>query len=78
MRTGAQTRAGATYSYYLTPAFVITAQTYGQREDAEVGYYADWEIAFSGGFAWTFDNPLWQAPLSLDLPAGRRRDPPRL
>jgi hypothetical protein len=59
-RSGAQTRFGATYSYYMTPAFVVTTQLYGQREDAEVGYWADWEIAFSGGFAWTFDNPLWQ------------------
>ena len=27
-RTGAQTRAGFTYSYYFTPAFVVTTQTY--------------------------------------------------
>ena len=58
--TGEQTRAGATYSYYFTPAFVVTTQGYAQRENAEVGYYKDWEIALSGGFAWTFDNPLWQ------------------
>jgi hypothetical protein len=60
-RSGAQTRFGATYSYYMTPGFVVTTQLYGQREDAEVGYWSDWEIAFSGGFAWTFNNPLWQA-----------------
>jgi hypothetical protein len=72
-RTGAQTRAGATYSYYFTPAFVVTTQLYGQREDAEVGYYSDWEIAFSGGFAWTFDNPLRQAaryPWTLQVGGG--------
>ena len=76
-RTGAQTRAGATYSYYFTPAFVVTSQLYGQREDAEVGYYKDWEIAYSGGFAWTFDNPLWQAryPWTLQVGGGViRRD----
>lgn len=59
-RDGAQTRLGATYSYYMTPAFVVTTQIYGQREDAKAGFWADWEIAFSGGFAWTFNNPLWQ------------------
>jgi hypothetical protein len=76
-RTGAQTRAGFTYSYYLSPGFVITTQLYGQREDAEVGYWADWEIALSGGFAWTFNNPLWQArwPWTLQVGGGViRRD----
>ncbi|MGH6801885.1 MAG: tetratricopeptide repeat protein [Methyloceanibacter sp.] len=61
LRTGWQTRFGATYSYYLTPGFVVTSQGYAQREDADAGFYADWEIALSGGFAWTFNNPLWQA-----------------
>jgi hypothetical protein len=69
-RTGFQTRAGATYSYYMTPGFVITTQLYGQRENAEVGYWSDWEIAFSGGFAWTFKNPLWQARFPWTLQAG--------
>ena len=76
-RTGAQTRAGFTYSYYFTPAFVVTTQTYAQREDAEVGYWADWEISFAGGFAYTFDNPLWQAryPWTFQLGGGViRRD----
>jgi tetratricopeptide (TPR) repeat protein len=59
LRTGAQTRFGATYSYYLTPALVLTTQGYAQREDAKAGFYADWEVAFSAGFAWTFNNPLW-------------------
>ena len=45
LRTGEQTRAGFDYSYYLTPAFVLTVQTYGQREDAEVGFWADWEVS---------------------------------
>jgi hypothetical protein len=70
LRTGEQTRAGATYSYYFTPAFVVTTQGYAQRENAEVGYYKDWEIALSGGFAWTFDNPLWQARFPWTFQAG--------
>jgi len=60
LRDGLQTRFGTTYSYYMTPGFVITTQGYAQREDADVGFYSDWEIALSGGFAWTFGNPLWQ------------------
>ncbi len=60
LRDGLQTRFGATYSYYTSPGFVITTQGYVQREDADADFYANWEIAFSGGFAWTFDNPLWQ------------------
>ena len=70
LRTGAQTRLGATYSYYFTPAFVVTTQGYGQREDAKAGFFADWEIALSGGFAWTFDNPLWRARYPWTLQAG--------
>ena len=71
-RTGWQTRAGATYSYYLSPGFVITTQLYGQREDAEVGFWSDWEIALSGGFAWTFNNPVWQSlyPWTLQVGGG--------
>ncbi|HXG79130.1 MAG TPA: tetratricopeptide repeat protein [Methyloceanibacter sp.] len=71
-RTGAQTRAGATYSYYLSPALVATAQLYGQREDARAAFWSDWEIAFSGGFAWTFNNPLWQSlyPWTLQVGGG--------
>ena len=61
LRTGWQTRLGATYSYYLSPGFVITTQAYAQREDAKADFYTDWEMAVSGGFAWTFNNPLWQA-----------------
>lgn len=60
LRDGLQTRLGATYSYYTSPGFVITTQGYVQREDAEADFYSDWEIALSGGFAWTFDNFLWQ------------------
>jgi tetratricopeptide (TPR) repeat protein len=77
LRTGEQTRFGPTYSYYLTPALVLTTQGYAQREDAKAGFYTDWEIAFSGGFAWTFNNPLWKAksPWTFQWGAGAiRRD----
>jgi tetratricopeptide (TPR) repeat protein len=77
LRTGEQTRFGTTYSYYLTPALVLTTQGYAQREDAKAGFYTDWEIAFSGGFAWTFNNPLWKAksPWTFQWGAGAiRRD----
>jgi hypothetical protein len=77
LRTGAQTRFGTTYSYYLTPALVLTTQGYAQREDAKAGFYADWEIAFSAGFAWTFNNPLWAGkyPWTFQIGAGAiRRD----
>jgi tetratricopeptide repeat protein len=60
LRDGAQTRFGADYSYYFAPGFVGTVQGYAQREDAKADFYADWEVAFSLGFAWTFNNPLWQ------------------
>ncbi len=76
-RDGAQTRFGFTYSYYMTPAFVVTTQLYAQREAAKADFYADWEVAFSGGFAWTFNNPLWQAryPWTLQVGGGViRRD----
>lgn len=81
LRTGEQTRVGATYSYYFTPAFVVTSQGYAQRENAKVDYYADWEVAYSMGFAWTFDNPLWQAryPWTFQVGGGvigRRYDGP--
>jgi hypothetical protein len=69
-RTGEQTRFGATYSYYLTPGFVISTQLYGQRENAEAGYWADWEISYSGGFAWTFNNPLWKSLYPWTFQAG--------
>jgi len=39
---------------------VITTQGYVQRESADAEFYSDWEIALSGGFAWTFDSPLCQ------------------
>jgi len=60
LRDGPQTRFGTTYSYYVTPGFVVTTQGYAQREDVTAGFYSNWEIALSGGFAWTFNNPLWQ------------------
>ncbi len=77
LRNGPQTRLGATYSYYLTPGFVITTQGYAQREDVKADFYSDWEMAASGGFAWTFNNPLWQAqyPWTFQWGAGFvRRD----
>jgi tetratricopeptide (TPR) repeat protein len=76
-RNGPQTRFGATYSYYLSPGFVITTQGYGQREDVKAGFYSNWEIALSAGFAWTFNNPLWngQYPWTLQVGGGGiRRD----
>jgi tetratricopeptide (TPR) repeat protein len=75
LRDGPQTRFGATYSYYLTPGLVLTTQGYAQREDVKAGFYSDWEMAFSGGIAWTFDNPLWQAryPWTLQVGAGAIR-----
>ena len=77
LRDGAQTRFGFTYSYYMTPGFVVTSQLYAQREAAKADFYADWELALSGGFAWTFANPLWQAryPWTLQVGGGViRRD----
>jgi hypothetical protein len=77
LRDGLQTRMGATYSYYVTPGFVVTTQGYAQREDADASFYANWEVAFSGGFAWTFDNPMWQGkyPWTWQLGGGiTRRD----
>jgi len=70
LRDGAQTRLGATYSYYFTPGFVGTVQGYAQRENAKADFYSDWEVAFSGGFAWTFSNPLWQGRYPWTWQAG--------
>jgi len=58
------------YSYYVTPGFVVTTQGYAQREAADADFYADWEIALSGGYAWTFDNPLWQGKYPWTWQAG--------
>lgn len=77
LRDGPQTRFGVTYSYYLTPGLVLTTQGYAQREDVTAGFYTNWEIAFSGGFAWTFANPLWAGkyPWTLQVGGGAiRRD----
>ncbi|MCB1444077.1 MAG: tetratricopeptide repeat protein [Methyloceanibacter sp.] len=70
LRTGWQTRLGANYSYYFTPGFVMTTQAYVQREDAEVSFYSDWELALSLGFAWTFKNPVWNAQYPLTWQVG--------
>ncbi|WP_045367339.1 tetratricopeptide repeat protein [Methyloceanibacter caenitepidi] len=77
LRTGFQTRIGVNYSYYFTPGLVLTTQVYAQREAADADFYANTEVAFSAGFAYTFQNPLWRAdyPLTWQLGAGIiRRD----
>ena len=77
LRDGAQTRFGATYSYYLTPGLVLTTQGYAQRESVKAGFYSDWEIAFSAGLAWTFASPLNASayPWTLQVGGGGiRRD----
>ena len=78
LRDGPQTRAGVTYSYYFTPGFVGTVQGYAQREDVDADFYSDWEVAFSGGFAWTFANPLWQGKYPWTWQLGARPDSPGL
>lgn len=73
LRDGAQTRFGGSYSYYLAPGLVLIVQGYGQREDAEVGFYANIEVGASAGIAWTFANPLAAAgryPWTLQVGAG--------
>ena len=73
LRDGAQTRFGGTYSYYLGPGLVLIVQGFGQREDAEVGFYANIEVGASAGIAWTFANPLAAAgryPWTLQVGAG--------
>ncbi len=70
LRDGWQTRLGMNYSYYFTPGFVLTTQAYVQRESADVGYYSDWELALSAGFAWTFKNPVWDAQYPLTWQVG--------
>lgn len=77
LRTGFQTRLGVNYTYYFTPGLVLTTQVYAQREAADADFYANTEIAFSAGFSYTFENPLWRAdyPLTWQLGAGViRRD----
>ena len=82
LRDGAQTRFGGTYSYFLAPGLVLVVQGYSQREAAEAGFYANWEIGGSAGIAWTFANPLAAAgryPWTLQVGAGgirRRYDDP--
>jgi tetratricopeptide (TPR) repeat protein len=82
LRDGAQTRFGGSYSYYLAPGLALIIQGYSQREDAEVGFYTNWEVGGSAGIAWTFANPLAAAgryPWTLQVGAGgihRRYDDP--
>jgi Tetratricopeptide repeat len=73
LRDGPQTRLGGTYSYYLAPGLVLTVGGYAQRENADAGFYANWEVGGSGGIAWTFANPLAAAgryPWTLQVGAG--------
>ena len=76
--TGEQTRGGATYSYYVTPGFVLTGQAYVQREDAEV------ELLFRLGarafrrLRLDFQQSAVAGPLPVDLAGRRRLDRPRL
>jgi hypothetical protein len=82
LRDGAQTRAGGSYSYYLAPGLVLIVEGYDQREDADAGFYANWELGASAGIAWTFANPLRaeaQYPWTLQVGAGgihRKYDDP--
>ncbi|MCP3997434.1 MAG: hypothetical protein GY722_20605 [bacterium] len=54
---------------------MLTTQAFVQREDADASFYANWELALSGGFAWTFDNPVWngQYPWTWQVGGGIRR-----
>ena len=70
LRDGPQTRAGVTYSYFTTPALMITSQFYVQREDVTADFYSNWEIALSGGFGYTFTNPMWQSQYPWTLQVG--------
>jgi hypothetical protein len=80
LRTGLQTRLGGSYSYFLAPGLILTIEGYDQREDADVGFYADWELGASAGISWTFGNPFaWRYPWTLQVGAGgihRRYDDP--
>ena len=75
LRTGLQTRLGGSYSYFLGPGLILTVEGYDQREDADVGFYADWELGASAGISLDLRQSLRLA-LSLDLAGGRGRHPP--
>ncbi|MGZ5862234.1 MAG: tetratricopeptide repeat protein [Methyloceanibacter sp.] len=71
LRTGLQTRLGGSYSYFLGPGLILTVEGYDQREDADVGFYADWELGASAGISWTFGSPFaWRYPWTLQVGAG--------
>lgn len=71
LRTGLQTRLGGTYSYFLAPGLILTIEGYDQRENAEVGFDADWEFGASAGISWTFGSPFsWRYPWTLQVGAG--------
>jgi hypothetical protein len=69
--TGLQTRAGGSYSYFLAPGLIVTVEGYGQRVNAEAGFFSDWEFGASAGVSWTFGQPFaWRWPWTLQVGAG--------
>jgi hypothetical protein len=71
LRTGLQTRFGGTYSYFLAPGLILTVEGYDQRENADAGFYANWEFGASAGISWTFGNPFqWRWPWTVQVGAG--------
>ena len=79
LRDGAQTRIGGSYSYLLAPGLILIVEGYDQRENADAGFYANWEFGGSAGIAWTFANPIRaQAQFPLDAASWCRRYPPQI
>ena len=82
LRDGAQTRVGGSYSYLLAPGLILIVEGYDQRENADAGFYANWEFGGSAGIAWTFANPIRteaRFPWTLQAGAGgirRKYDDP--
>jgi hypothetical protein len=58
LRDGEQTRLGGSYSYLIAPGLILIVEGYDQRENADAGFYANWELGGSVGVAWTFANPI--------------------
>jgi tetratricopeptide (TPR) repeat protein len=58
LRDGEQTRLGGSYSYLIAPGLILIVEGYDQRENADAGFYANWELGGSVGIAWTFANPI--------------------
>jgi hypothetical protein len=82
LRDGAQTRIGGSYSYLIAPGLILIVEGYDQRENADAGFYANWEFGGSAGVAWTFANPIRaeaRFPWTLQAGAGgirRKYDDP--